>query len=310
MITIYRKKADTTLETCAEPTEGCWISVVDPTPEEITRLHALGIPQDYITYALDVDERPRTEKENGDVFVLLRIPHFQGKTVDIPYTTIPLGIILSHEYIVTVCRFENDVIQDFINGRVKNLSTGKRNRFVLRILLGTANRYLIHLREITKTVEMLEDELQQSTRNREVLELLKYQKSLTYFTTALKSNELMLERLQRSQLFKTYPDDIDLLEDVITENQQAIEMTNIQTNILNGLMDAFASIISNNLNSIMKFLASITIVISLPTMVASFFGMNVNVPLGQHPIGFLFILGLSIVMSSIAALIFYKRDWF
>jgi magnesium transporter len=310
MITIYRKKADTALEIYTEPTDGCWINVVDPTPDEITRLQALGIPQDYITYALDVDESPRTERENGDLFILLRVPYFQGKKADIPYTTIPLGIILSHELIVTVSKIESDVIQEFTNGRAKNLSTGKRNRFVLRLLLGTANRYLGHLREITKIVELLEDELQQSTRNKEVLELLKYQKSLTYFTTALKANELMLERLQRSQLFKAYPDDIDLLEDVITENQQAIEMTNIQTNILNGLMDAFASIISNNLNGIMKFLASITIVISLPTMVASFFGMNVNVPLGEHPIGFLVILGISIVMSSTAALIFYKRDWF
>jgi len=310
MITIYRKKADTALEIYTEPTEGCWINVIDPTPDEINRLHGLGIPQDYLTYSLDMDERPRTERENGDLFILLRVPYFQGKTVDIPYTTIPLGIILSHELIVTVCRFENVVIQEFTNGRAKNLSTGKRNRFVLRLLLGTANRYLSHLREITKTVELLEDELQLSTRNSEVLELLKYQKSLTYFTTALKSNELMLERLQRSQLFKAYPDDIDLLEDVITENQQAIEMTNIQTNILNGLMDAFASIISNNLNGIMKFLASMTIVLSLPTMVASFFGMNVNIPLEQHPVAFLFILGLSVAISLTAALIFYKRDWF
>ena len=310
MITIYRKKADTALEIYAEPTDGCWINVVDPTPEDINRLHALGIPPDYLTYSLDMDERPRSERENGDLFILLRVPYFQGKTVDIPYTTIPLGIILSHELIVTVCRFENDVIQEFTNGRAKNLSTGKRNRFVLRLLLGTANRYLGHLREITKTVELLEDELQLSTRNKEVLELLKYQKSLTYFTTALKSNELMLERLQRSQLFKAYPDDIDLLEDVITENQQAIEMTNIQTNILNGLMDAFASIISNNLNGIMKFLASITIVLTLPTMVASFYGMNVDLPLESHPVAFLFILGISIVMSSTAAFIFYKRDWF
>src|SRR3972149_5353915 len=138
MITIYRKKADTALEIYQEPTEGCWINVVDPTPDEINRLQALGIPQDYLTYALDLDERPRTERENGDLFILLRVPYFQGKTVDIPYVTIPLGIILSHEYIVTVCRFENDVIQEFTNGRAKNFSTGKRNRFVLRLLLGTA----------------------------------------------------------------------------------------------------------------------------------------------------------------------------
>jgi magnesium transporter len=183
-------------------------------------------------------------------------------------------------------------------------------RFVLRILLASANEYLGYLREITKRVDILEDELQQSTRNKEVLELLKYQKSLTYFATALKSNELMMERLRRSQLFDTYPEDADLLEDVLTENQQAIEMTNITSNILSGMMDAFASIISNNLNRVMVILASITILLSLPTMVASFFGMNVRVPFESHSVAFLIIIGISLCISLIAAYIFWKRDWF
>jgi magnesium transporter len=310
MITIMRKKTETPLEIINKPMEGCWINVTNPTAEEITRLQEMGLPQDYITYPLDQDERPRTERENGELLILLRIPYNQGKTADVPYTTIPLGIILTKEFIVTICKLENEVINEFTTGKVKGLSTGKRNRFVLRLLLNTATKFLSNLREITRNVESLEDELQQSTRNKEVLELLKYEKSLTYFTTALKSNELMLERLQKGQLFKTYPDDEDLLEDVITENQQAIEMTNIQTNILNGLMDAFASIISNNLNGVMKFLASMTIVLSLPTMVASFFGMNVDLPLEQHPVAFLAILSLSLAISLTAALIFYRRDWF
>ena len=157
-------------------------------------------------------------------------------------------------------------------------------------------------------VDVLEDQLQQSTRNKEVLELLKYQKSLTYFTTALKSNELMMERLQRSQIFKTYADDEDLLEDVLTENQQAIEMTNITTNILSSTMDAFASIISNNLNAVMKFLASITIILMLPTLITSFFGMNVDLPyMGTYE--FWAILILSVVISFSVGLYFAKRDW-
>lgn len=309
MITI-RKNTELGLEKVVQPVTGSWLHVVDPSPEDISCLQELGIPFDYITYPLDVDERARTERENGEILIVLRIPHFQGELADIPYITIPLGIILSSNYIVTICKTENDLIQEFSSGRLRGLSTSKRNRFVLRLLLYTATKYLTYLREITKVVDLLEDKLQLSTRNKEVLELLKYQKSLTYFTTALKSNELMMERLQRSQIFKMYPEDEDLLEDVLTENQQAIEMTNIAANILSQMMDAFASIISNNLNAVMKVLASVTIVLSLPTMVASFYGMNVDLPMQHHPLSFLMTLALSFGISLTAVFFFVKRDWF
>jgi magnesium transporter len=180
---------------------------------------------------------------------------------------------------------------------------------VLYVLLETANRYLTYLREINRAVDLVEDKLQKSTRNRELLELLKHQKSLVYFTTALRSNEVMLERLQRMRMFNQYEEDEDLLEDVITENQQALQTTNIQTEILSSTMDAFASIISNNLNAVMKVLATLTIMVSLPTLVASFYGMNVNLPGEGHPYAFLAIFGLSLVLTSTAAFIFYKRDW-
>lgn len=309
MITIY-KNCVNGLEELQEPQEGCWVNVVDPTPTEIKQLENLGIPYDYLTYPLDLDERARVERENGELLIVLRIPYYQGKSADIPYSTLPLGIIFANDYLVTVCRSENEVIKSFADGRVRNLSTAKRQRFVLRLLLATAGRYLIYLREINKQVELLEDELQLSTRNREVLELLKHQKSLTYFTTALKSNELMMERLQRSGLFRTYPEDEDLLEDVLTENRQAIEMTNIASNILSSMMDAFASIISNNLNAVMKLLASITIVLSVPTMVASFFGMNTHLPFEDLPSAFFLILGFSALISLSVVFLFWKRDWF
>ncbi len=309
MITIYKSEANE-LHILPNPVNGCWINVTNPTPEEIAQIHASGIPQDYITYPLDLDERARTERENGDLLIVLRIPYYQGEASDLPYATIPLGIILNGQYIITVSKFENEIIQEFTNRKGKDLITAKRLRFVLRLLLTTASKYLMSLREITKRVDILEDELQQSTRNKEVLELLKYQKSLTYFTTALKSNELMMERLRRSRLFETYPEDEDLLEDVLTENQQAIEMTNITSNILSSMMDAFASIISNNLNSVMKFLASITIVLSLPTMIASFYGMNVNLPFQDSPLAFAFTIGLAFLIGLIAVIIFWKRDWF
>ena len=306
----FIKNNQTGLETLCDPVSGCWFNVIDPTPEEIARLQKLGIPPDFITNPLDIDERPRTEREDGKLLILLRIPYFQGETFDVPYLTIPLGIILGEQYLVTVCKRNNDIIQEFASGRVKDLSTSKRNRFILRLLLGTATRYLNCLREISRAVEALEDKLQMSIRNKEVLELLKYQKSLTYFTTALKANELMLERLQRSQMFKAFPEDEDLLEDVITENQQAIEMTNIQSNILSGMMDAFASIISNNLNEVIKLLTSVTLVLSFPAMVAGFYGMNVVLPFQDHPLAFGVVMAVALGLSLTVAIILKKRDWF
>jgi magnesium transporter len=309
MITV-RKTQPNGLITLEEPTQGSWLNVIDPTALEIDQLQSLGIPLDYITYPLDVDERARTERENGDLLIVLRVPYYQGENADIPYNTLPLGIIMTPTMIVTICKRPIDILESFATGRVRNLSTAKFIRFVLHIFLKTAERYLNHVREINKKVDIVEDQLQLSTRNKELLELLKYQKSLTIFTTSLKSNELMMERLQRSQLFKLYPEDEDLLEDVLTENQQAIEMTNIAANILSAMMDAFASIISNNLNVVMKLLASITIVVSLPTMVFSFYGMNIILPFQGHDLAFLIVFAASIVISLSAVWVFVKRGLF
>jgi len=310
VITIY-KNTEFGLEIINEIVPGCWINVIDPTTDEIEFVVSQGVPQDFITYPLDLDERPRTEREDdGKLLILIRIPYFEGAKVDVPYITIPLGIILTDKYIITVCRRQNDLLQEFASGRVRGLSTGKRNRFMLRLLLANASRYLLFLREINKVTDVIEDTLVASMKNKEVFELLKYQKSLVYFTTALKSNELVLERLQRSQIFKQYPDDEDLLEDVITENQQAIEMVNIASTILSSMMDAFASIISNNMNIVMKFLTSMTIVMSIPTIVTSFYGMNVPLPLQTENWASLAVIGIFMAISAVVIVIFLKRDWF
>ena len=310
MITIYKTR-ETGLDVLDEPENNCWINVIDPSTEEVELLASWEIPHDFLTYPLDLDERSRSEREdNGGMLILLRIPYFQGVQVDVPYITIPMGIITTKKWIITVCRRQNGVLQELTSGRVHALETAKRNRFILRLLLVTAGRYLNHLRKINRIVDTLEDQLQASQRNRELLELLKYQKSLVYFTTALRSNELMMERLQRWQLFRMFPEDEDLLEDVITENQQAIEMVNISTNILSSTLDTFASIISNNLNGVMKFLASATVVVSLPTMVYSFFGMNVPLPYMEHDLMFFGILSVSVLISVIVILVFLRKDWF
>ena len=308
MLTIY-KTTEQGLEQLESVANGSWIKVVDPTAEEIQKLADWGVDADYINYSLDLDEMPRIERDDDYTFILIRIPHRQPDN-DVPYTTIPLGILIKGNMVVTICRYEKDMFKVLANGKYRLLKTGKRYRFALYIFLETATRYLTHLREINRITESLEDQLQKSTRNSEVLGLLKYQKSLTYFATALRSNEVMMERVQRMQIFNYYEDDQDLLEDVLTENQQAIQMTSIATEILSGMMDAFASIISNNLNGVMKGLAAITIIINVPAVVAAFFGMNVKLPGESHPLAFIGVFAISFAMTAIATFIFYKRDWF
>jgi len=309
MLTIY-KTTEQGLEQLKTMANGTWVKAVDPTPEEIQQLVDWGIDADYINYSLDLDEMPRIERDDEYTFILIRIPHRQPES-DIPYITIPLGIMIRGNTIVTICRYDKEMFKVLANGKYRLLKTGKRYRFALYIFLETATRYLTHLREINRMTESIEDQLQKSTRNREVLELLKYQKSLTYFATALRSNEVMMERVQRTQIFNYYEDDQDLLEDVLTENQQAIQMTSINTEILSSMMDAFASIISNNLNGVMKALAALTIIVSLPGTVASFFGMNVMLPLSNgNPWAFIVVFGIALAMTAVATYIFYKRDWF
>ncbi len=309
MITVYHSTPQGVAQ-IPEPVDGSWIHLTNPDLDELEQIQrAYNIPPEFLTYPLDQDEMARTEKDEGMTLVILRVPRYQGETSDIPYTTVPLGIILSDRVVVTVCSFENDLIRGLTNGRVRNLSTSKRNRFLLHIFLVAAQQYLTHLRAINKTVDVLEDKLQLSLRNREVLELLKYQKSLTFFTTALKANELMMARLQKSQLFRMYPDDEELLEDALTEIGQAIEMTNISSGILSAMMDAFASIISNNLNVVMKVLTSVTIILALPTMAGSIYGMNVDLPLQSHPLAFWYVIGAAAIVSVGVVVVFIRKDW-
>ncbi len=309
MLNIY-KNTELGLERLETAVNGAWVNVVDPTAEEIQKLMDWGIDADYINYSLDQDEMARMERDDDYTFILLRIPYFQGDTSDVPYITVPMGIYIRGNMIFTICRYESDIFKALTNGKYRGLKTGKRYRLALYIFLETAVRYLNCLRDINKTTEIIEDQLQKSTRNREVLELLKQQKSLTYFATALRSNEVMMERVQKTQLFNYYEEDQDLLEDVLTENQQAIQMTSIATEILSGMMDAFASIISNNLNAVMKAMAALTIIVNIPGIVAAFFGMNVAIPFADHRLAFLFVLGISLALTTVAIFIFVRRDWF
>lgn len=309
MLTVYKTTPEG-LKVLESAANGCWIKATDPGADEIEQLKSWGIEADLITYSLDRDEMARVERDEGYTLILLRIPHFQGEAHDTPYTTVPMGIILKENLIATICRHESHITSILTDGKFSGFKTAKRYRFVLYVLLETAAQYLANLRAINRAVDRVEDQLQKSTRNRELLELLKYQKSLVYFTTALHSNEVMMERLQRMRIFNQYEEDEELLEDVITENQQAIQMTNINAEILSSMMDAFASIISNNLNVVMKALAAITIVINVPAIVAAFYGMNVALPGEGHPLAFVAVLGIALVLTGMAVLVFYRRDWF
>lgn len=308
MITFY-KTMDDKLTKVDALTDGVWVNIINPTQEEVDKVIGWGIPVEFITNPLDIDELSYTERDEGFTFILVRLPYNQGREEDIPYIAIPLGIIIANNYIVTVCRFKNDLIKNILLKNTKYFSTEKRARFVLQIMLAIASLFLNSLRSINKTIEKVEDELQQSIRNKEVLDLLKYQKSLVYLSTALKSNELMFERLQRTKIFVAYPDDAELLEDVIIENLQAIEMTNIAGNLLIQMMDAFASIIQNNQNIIFKIMTAVTIILSLPAIISSFYGMNVDLPIQQSSNFFWVLVMTSFAVMMLVAIFFKRIDW-
>lgn len=290
---------------------GAWIHLIQPTVDEINDVaSALLIPLDFMRAALDEEERARIESEDGYTLILIDIPIISTEEHDGPYATVPMAIIIGSENIITVCLRQNPIIDAFANSRVKGFYTFKKTRFLFQILYKTSTFYLHYLRLIDKTSNEIEKELQRSTKNKELIELLDLEKSLVYFSTSLKSNEVILERLLRAKPIKMYPDDEDLLEDVIIENKQAIEMTTIYTNILSGTMDAYASVIANNMNIIMKYLASITIVLSIPTMVASFFGMNIPLPMANNPHAFLIIFVMSFVFSGILGFFMLRKDLF
>ncbi len=290
--------------------EDAWVNVTNPGQEEIRMLNEkLKIPIDFLTSPLDIDERSRIEVEDGNMLILIRTPRLDSNS-DIPFTTVPLGIILTQNMIITLCSDKNDVAQAFISGRVRGWSSAKRSRFVLQIFSRTALVYLNHLKQINKETLLVEDKLQKSMKNEELIELLNSEKSLVYFTTSLRANELVMERLQKTDMLRMYPDDKDLLEDAIIENKQAIEMANIYSNILSGMMDAFASVISNNLNMVMKFLTSVTIILMLPTLIASVYGMNIRLPLQRSPHAFAATMGIAVLLTILGVILFVRRKWF
>jgi len=296
--------------------KGCWINIVSPTEQELNFIESsLDIYSNFLRDPLDEEEKPRIDVEDNQTLVVVDVPYVyeDEKQKNIKYETIPLGIIILDDYFITICSKDTFLIQNFKSKKVKDYFTFKKTRFTLQILFLIAKDFLKYLRHIDKRSYEAETSLHKSLQNKELFKLLELEKSLVFFTTSLKSNEVVMEKLLRGKYIKLYEEDQDLLEDVIIENKQAIEMANIYSSILSGTMDTFASIISNNLNVVMKFLTSITIIMAIPTMVASFFGMNVQLPFGLEsntPYAFWGILGVSAVISVVAGIFLYKKDMF
>lgn len=290
--------------------KGNWINMVSPTEEEIkTVCENIKISEDFIRYALDYEEKARIDIEEDEetILFIIDIPIIEKENGSKMYSTMPIGVIfVRDDYLITVSLTNNYIIDEL--EKKKNIVTYKKSRLLLQIFYSNAERFLTLLKRLNKETEIAENVLKDSMKNKELLKLLSLKKSLVYFTTSLKSNEIVMEKTLRGNLIKLYEEDEEILDDAIIENKQAIEMSKIYSDILTGTMDAYASIISNNLNSVMQFLTSITIIIAIPTMISSYWGMNVPVPMQDNPFGFIMIVLLSILIGIIATLWLKKKE--
>ncbi len=290
--------------------DGCWVNVVSPDEKEITYLvETLKLDNGFVRSSLDEEETSRIEAEDDQTLIIVDVPVAEKQSENtILYTTMPIGIIIADKMIYTISLKENAVLSEFAGNMVKNVQTHLRTRFLLTLLLRIATRYLQYLKQIDKISHLMEQQLHKSMKNQELIQLLGLEKSLVYFSTSLKANDITLEKILRGRFIKLYEDDKELLEDVLIEIKQAIEMSSIYSDVLSGTMDAFASIISNNLNIVMKVLTSITIVMSIPTIIASFYGMNVSgMPLTNF---WWFPVALSVVSMFVVGFILVKKKLF
>ena len=313
MLKIYNTDIETNkLEETKEFKKGSWINLVNPSENEIKKVcENINIQEDFIRDALDFEEKARVDMEEDDntILFVVDVPIIEKNEDNDIYTTMPLGmIVVRDDFFITVSLRKNKVIEDFEKRKIKNFQTYKKTRFIFQIMYLNSSYFLNYLKQINKETEIAEYILKNSMKNKELLKLLSLEKSLVYFTTSLKSNEIVMEKTMRGKIVKLYEDDEDILEDAIIENRQAIEMAQIYSNILNGTMDAYASIISNNLNGVMKFLTSITIVLAIPTMISSFWGMNVELPFENSRMGFIIMVAIAVTLTLLVTWWLKRKD--
>lgn len=312
MLEYYITDSNNKLQKIDQLEKGCWVNVVAPSEEEIQRISKrLNIPEDFIKDPLDDEERSRLEKEDNLLLIIVDFPYIIYDDAGFPlYETLPIGLIVTEECFITISLRETPILKDFVANKIKGFFTYKKTRFALQILFNISTYYLRYLKQINRKTDDIEKELHQSMKNEELYAFLALEKSLVYFTTSLKSNKIVLQKLLRLNHLKMYEEDKDLLEDVIIENTQAIEMAETYHSILTSMMNTFASVISNNLNIVMKFLTSITIILSFPTIVASIYGMNVDLPFQNNPHAFVFVIMAAVLLSTITTVIFWKKKYF
>jgi magnesium transporter len=311
MIRYYRRESGGDLVELDAYAKDCWINVHNPEQEEIEELSSsFGIPSDFLTDPLDVDERARIETEDGCTLIIARIPVHYDTNLEIPYNTLPLGIVLMEDAILTICALKSPTLQEFLDGRIREFTTRRRSSFVIQIFGRTVVQYLRYLKHMNAFTAILEKELRQSMKNDELFKLLNLIKGLVYFTTSLKANDVMMERFRRLDILRLSPEEKDLIEDIQIDNRQALETAQIYSSILSGMMDAFASLINNNVSEIVKILTLVTIIIMIPNLVASLYGMNVPLPIQEKPFAFYVVVGISSLLAASSIFFFVKKKWF
>jgi magnesium transporter len=282
--------------------KGCWVDARNVDKNDLLLLEReYGIANELLVDIMDADEQARVEKEDEYTAFIVRIPVYDPDA-EPAFFTLPLGIVLFADKIITICQKSSDALDDISRSRVRGLNLGNKSAFVLNLLGRAAFTFLRFLKEINRRSSQIELDLQKSIKNNELIQLLSLQKSLVYYTTSIKTNELLLEKLQKSPLLHFKEDEKELLEDVVTENKQALEMVNIYSSILTGTMDAFASVISNNLSIVMKRLTIVSIVLMIPTLIYSLYGMNVALPFANLPFTVLGVGGVSLLASALGAI--------
>ncbi len=309
----YFKNIDNQTVEIDKPEDGTWVNLVPPFKEEefVDLSDQLDIPIEFLRDSLDIDERPRFELADNVKFLVIKTPTENNSfnESDAYYITIPICIILTHNHIVTVNSFDNGAIKKFLHTFQKR-HPDKRSMMVLKVFEKIVQNFLEYLKEINQKRNQYEQSLYDSNSNVDLLKLLRIQKSLVYFVTALRSNEMLMMKLERTNFLQLTDEEREFLQDLIVDTSQALEMANIYTNILSGTMDAFASIISNNLNTVMKRLTSITIILSLPILVTSIYGMNVDIPYQHSNHAFYIPVVISLIVSIIISGYFMKKKWF
>lgn len=288
-----------------------WIELTTPTKDEIDKVvEKTLVDKDLILKMLDDEERPRIEQSGNAILIVIDTPYLEKDENVSNYKTYPFGIIVTeNNYLITVSPKRIELLNDFKKNKIKDFRTAKKTRFLIQILLRTSNYYLRALKQVYSDMEEKEKVLKKSTENKDLIDLLEIEKTLVYFITSLKANDAVLEKLSKGTILPLYEGDLDILEDAIIENRQAIEMSTIYRDILSSITEAYATIVSNNLNYIMKFLAGATIVLSIPTMISSFLGMNV--PLGSlssENNAFALTIIIAALLSIIIAIILKKKN--